>query len=100
MAHKLFINQAGQVGGTYSSAPAQNNDGQVRTIFCWGTFGEATVYLEYAPSAEGPWFRDKTGESTFMENDLRTIRFAAGLFIRGVIDGATGATRINLYVFA
>lgn len=100
MAHKLFIDQSGTLGGTYASNPAQNNDGQVRTLFCWGAFGEATVHLEYSPSPDGPWFRDQTGESTFTREDMRTLRFAAGLWIRGVIEGASTNTRINLQVFS
>jgi hypothetical protein len=99
MAHNLLIEQGGIERGTYTSGPAQNNDGQTRTLFCWGTFAEAMVSLQYAPAPEGPWFDDKTGESTFRENDIRTVRFAAGLWIRGVIVGATANTRVNLVVF-
>jgi len=99
MAHKLLEAQSGVPGGRYTSGVSQNHDGQVRTIFCWGSFAEATVNLEYAPSPEGPWFRDDTGESTFTTNDMRTIRFAAGLWIRATIDGATSPTVVNLQVF-
>ena len=99
MAHKLLESQRGAPGSRYVSGVAQNNDAQIRTIFCWGTFGEATVRLEYGPSAEGPWFVDETDESTFVENDMRTIQFGASLFMRAVIDGATTGTNVTLIVF-
>jgi hypothetical protein len=100
MAHKLLQNEAGTPDSVYTSGVSQNHDGQVRTIFCWGTFGEAQVDLEYAPSPEGPWFEDQTGESTFTFNDMRTVRFAAGIWMRAKITGATVGTRLNLSVFS
>lgn len=100
MAHKLLQNEAGTPNGVYVSGSSQNHDGQVRTIFCWGTFAEATVNLEYSPSPDGPWFQDQTGESTFIEQDMRTLRFAAGLWMRATITGATTNTRLNLQVFS
>lgn len=102
MAHKLLQNEAGTPNGVYASGSSQNHDGQVRTVFCWGTFAEAVVNLEYSPTPDpnGPWFRDKTGESTFTTDDMRTLRFAAGLWMRATITGATSNTRLNLQVFS
>lgn len=99
MAHLLLVLETGTPGGVYTSGPAQNHDGQTRTMFAWGTFADATVSLQYAPSPEGPWFDDRTGESTFTEQDMRTVRFAAGLWIRGKVDGASPQTIVNLAVF-
>jgi len=99
MAHKLLIESSGVPGGVYRSGASQNSDGQTRTIFCWGLFAEATVELQYSPSPDGPWFTDKTGESTFTEDDMRTVRFAAGIWIRASITSATSNTKVNMMVY-
>jgi len=98
MASKLLESQPGTIGGTYNSSDVINYDAMQRTFFCWGTFGEAIVYIEYSPDGV-KWFRDKTEESTFLSEDLRTMRFAAGVHFRAAIVGATASTSINLWVF-
>lgn len=99
MAHKLLESQTGTPAGVFTSGAAQNNDAQIRTIFCWGVFGEAAVAVQYGPSADGPWFSDKTGESSFTEDDMRTIQIGASLFFRATITGATAGTNVNLIIF-
>lgn len=98
MAIKLLESQAGTVGGTYNSNETINQDAMQRTFFCWGIFAEARVEIEYSPDGV-EWFRDKNGESTFRENDLRTLRFAAGVHYRAALVGATATTLLNLWVF-
>lgn len=98
MAIKLLDAQAGTIGGTYNSNETINQDAMQRTFFCWGTFGDARVEIEYSPDGIN-WFRDKTEESTFRESDLRTLRFAAGVHYRAAIVGASVTTLLNLWVF-
>jgi hypothetical protein len=98
MATKLFIAQFGVTGDTVYSGAMLNVDGSQRTIFCWGTFGRGSVYVEYSPDGIN-WFRDRTDESTFWENDLRTLRPAAGIWIRGAFVNPLDPSSINLWVF-
>jgi len=98
MAVELLESQAGSLGGTYVSNGTINQDAMQRTFFCWGTFDDARVEIEYSPDGTN-WFRDKTEESTFRESDLRTIRFAAGVHFRAAIVGASSTTLLNLWVF-
>jgi hypothetical protein len=97
MAVKLLDASAGTIGGTYNTNGTRNPDSVQKTFFCWGTFAEAAVYIEYSPDGV-EWFRDKTEESKFIEKDLRTLKFAPGVHIRAAIVGATASTLLNLWM--
>jgi hypothetical protein len=98
MAVKLLDAKAGVIGGTYFGGPTIIPDSNQRSFFCWGTFGEATVYIEYSPDGN-EWFRAKTEESTFSEKDVRTLSIAAGVWVRGAITRATATTLLHLWMW-
>lgn len=97
MAVKLLDANAGTIGGTYNTNGTPNPDSVQKTFFCWGTFAEASVYIEYSPDGI-EWFRDRTAESTFTDKDLRTMKFAPGTHVRAAIVGATAGTLLNLWM--
>jgi hypothetical protein len=97
MALKLLDANAGTIGGTYNTNGVLNPDSVQKTFFCWGSFADAVVYIEYSPDGI-EWFRDKTEESRFTEKDLRTLKFAPGVHVRAAIVGATASTLLNLWM--
>jgi hypothetical protein len=80
-------------GETTNTTSAAMPGQATRTVYCWGTFGGATVKVQISPDRE-EWF--DVPELTFTEKGAVNASFQ-GSSLRGVISGGTGAS-INLEV--
>ena len=85
---RIFDNET-----TNATSAAHPGMGGTRTVYCWGTFGGATVKLQMSPDGS-EWF--DVEDLTFAAKTAVNAVFV-GSMIRGVISGGSSAS-INLEV--
>lgn len=79
---------------TNATSPASSAFNGQHTVFCWGTFGGATVKIQLSfDGAE--WF--DVDDLTFTAKTVINAYLGKDVQVRGVISGGTGAS-INLGV--
>jgi len=84
MSYRVFNGET-----TNTTSPTVRSFKSRHTIFCWGTFGSATVKVQL--SAEGTeWFDEAA--ITFTAKGYASIELATDTKMRAVISGGTGAS--------
>ena len=78
---------------TNATTAAFPGSGGTRTVYCWGTFGGATVKVQLSPDGQ-EWF--DIDELTFTAKGAVNAVFVGSL-LRGVISGGSSAS-INLEI--
>lgn len=73
-------------------------DTGIMTVFVWGTFGGATIKIQFSPDGE-KWFDDPIGELNFTQETIRTQQVSVGIHIRAVLSNAGASTNLNCMVF-
>lgn len=78
---------------TNATSAAASTSNASLTVYCWGTFGGATVKLQVTPDGS-EWF--DVDDLTFTSKGVVNLIYGPGQ-VRGVISGGSGAS-INLEV--
>lgn len=75
-----------------TTTTAEENYSYLQTVYCWGTFGGATVTLQGSPDGS-EWF----DLISFSAKQVVGIGLSAR-YLRASISGAGGSTSVNLLV--
>ena len=93
MSERLLTAESGKQGGILWSGTVKIPDNLQRTLFIWGTWGEATVQVQVSPNGKD-WI--PLSEQVATKNGWLPVRLSPGVFLRAGIVNPSGSTSLNV----